>query len=95
LAKGVKCRYGRLVFTLGYDSGHTLLVQESDSGLYQEGSIFRGHLGALAEKVPFLLMFGGKQGKVHGALGGQKQVILGWSGKWLFWYLPLRYSRRV
>jgi len=47
------------VFTLGYDSGHTLSGQESDSGLYQEGSIFGGHLEALAEKVPFLLMFGG------------------------------------
>jgi len=26
---------------------------------YRRGSIFRGHLEVLAEKVPFLLMFGG------------------------------------
>jgi len=74
----VKCRFGRLVFTLGYDSGHTLSGQESDSGLYQEGSIFRGHLEALAEKVPFLLMFGGKQGKVDGALEGSKHLKRRW-----------------
>jgi len=46
----------------------------------RRGSIFRGHLEALSERVPFLLMFGGKQGKVYGALGGSKQVILRWSG---------------
>jgi len=68
--QGVECRYGRLVFTLGYDSGHTLSGLESDSGLYQEGPIFSGHLEALAEKVPFLLMFGGKQGKVYVTLEG-------------------------
>jgi len=70
VGQGAKCRYRRLVFTLGYDSGHTLFGWKSDSGLYQEGSIFRGHLEAMAEKVPFLLMFGGKQGKVYGALEG-------------------------
>jgi len=37
-------------------------------GLYQEGSIFGGHLEALAEKVPFLLMFGGNLCS-EGALG--------------------------
>jgi len=53
VGQGVKCRYRRLVFTLGYDSGYTLSWQEPDSGLYQEGSIFRGHLEALAERCHF------------------------------------------
>jgi len=50
----------------------------------RRGSIFGGHLGALAEKVPFLLMFGGNLCS-EGALGnGSKQVILRWSEKVIF-----------
>jgi len=78
----VKCRFGRLVFTLGYDYGYTLSGWKSGSGLYQEGPIFRSHLEALAERVPFLLMFGGNLCS-NGALGsGQNTLYWGWSGKW-------------
>jgi len=93
--QGVKCRFGRLVFTLGYDSGHTLLCLESGSGLYQEGSIFRGHLGPWQKKVPFLLMFGGNLCSKGSPGKRSKHTILRWSGKWYFRCLPLKYSRRV
>jgi len=46
------------VFTLGYDSGHTLSGWKSDSDLYQEGVYLWGPSGGPVRKVPFLLMFG-------------------------------------
>jgi len=72
------------VFTLGYVSVHTLSGQESDSGLYQEGSIFRGHLGPLAEKVPFLLMFGGNLCSKGPWEMGQNRLFWGGQERWYF-----------
>jgi len=83
------------VFTLGYGSGHTLSGQESDSGLYREGSIFGGssggpgRKGAIFTNVWWKSVFKRDPGK------GSKHTILGWSGKWCFGCLPLRYSIRV
>jgi len=61
----------------------------------RRGLSLGGHLEVLAERVPFLLMFGGNLCS-KGALGnGSKQVILRWSEKGHFGVLPLMYSRRV